>query len=268
VFDENPESERPEEIDGFSTSIVIHDKESNALISILHVDPLQKFYQTTDFLNVNRGEAIGTLARVEDSVIPDRPEFRHVHLMIIDFEKLQFINPSQYLRDYKDTQPPQIKEVVFYDENRQRRSTLVSGKLDLVVSVFDVDNHSSFNQEIASMSVVVLDRNDKKIFELVNCNFEDFWFDKKMRLKSPLHAVNIKPIFDSIPAESTNVARENIYFEFAATNLKLGPMGQCEIIDDADGYMLIDDSHSYIAVQVEVTDHFGNTSKKEFEFVR
>jgi hypothetical protein len=267
VFDQDPEQEKPVDIDSYSTSIVIHDEQSNALISLLHVKPLPKFYESDGFIDVTKGEVIGQISNLEGSVIQDSPEFRHVHLMVIDFEKRQFINPSLYLIDYKDTLAPHIGEIAFYDEQRKRHSKLISGRLDLVLSTFDKDNFSTFNQEIAQMSVVLSDQHGKELFRLPPCNFENFWFQTDLRSKTPLHAVNIQPIFDPLPVESANIVRENIIFEYASTNLKV-VKDNCEIIEDEVGYFSVDDSVKHVTVNVTVTDHFGNQSNKKFEISR
>ena len=267
VFDEDPSTEKPEEIDNYSTSIVIHDDKSNALVSLLHVKPISKFYENSDFIAVKEGEVIGHIANLEGSVIPDSRELRHIHLMIIDFEKRQFLNPSLYLSGYRDVESPQINETALYDEQRKRHSKLISGKLDIVVSAFDKDNFSEFNQEIAQMSVVVRDQHGKELYKLPDCNFENFWFQKDLRLKSPLNAVNIQPIFDPLPVTSTNVVRKDISFEYAATNLKV--IGSnCEILSDEDGYVLIDDSTTHVTIDVMVADHFGNSINKKFKVTR
>ncbi len=267
VFDEDPDEEKPMDLDGYSTSIVIHDLQSNALIGLLHVKPLPKFYKSEGFIDVAKGEVIGQIANIESSIIQDSPELRHVHLMIIDFEKRQFINPSLYSRGYKDTLNPTIGDLAFYDEQRKRHSKLISGKLDLVVPSFDRDDFSTFNQEIAQMSVHVSDQDGKEIFRLPPCNFENFWFQKDLRSKTPLHALNIQPIFDPLPIEGANIVRENIVFEYAATNLKVFNQN-CEIIEDAMGYFSVDDSVQSVTVNVTVSDHFGNQSNKKFEITR
>ncbi len=267
VFDADPTAEDPAGIDSYSTSLVIHDESSNALVSILHLKPLPNFYQNEGFVDVSKGEVIGQIGKLERSVIQDKPEFRHVHLMIIDFEKRQFLNPSFYLSGYKDTEAPHLSEVALYDEQRKRHSKLTSGKLDIVVSAYDMDNFSTFNQEIARMALVVNDHHGNELFNLPDCDFNDFWFEKDLGLKSPLHAINIQPIFDPLPVESANIAREKIFFEYAATNFNVKG-GQCEILADEDGYVSIDDSHQYVIVSVKITDHFGNQIDRKFEIKR
>lgn len=250
----------------YATSVVIHDDVSHALVGMLHVRPTPALLNASGFVRVTKGAIIGVLGAIEGSVLGDKPEWRHTHLMAMDFQKGTFINPSRHFSGYADTKAPTILGVRLFDENAVLASSPKTGKYDIVVDAFDSDDHSSFNREIAGMSLSVRDQTGRVLFQLPRCAFDGFLFQPRLQLRSPLFALDAAEIINGLKDHPTNTLQKDIHFGYAPTNLRVGLDGTCSVIEDGAGFVVIPQTASMITADVTVFDHFDNQTRRVFSF--
>jgi hypothetical protein len=247
----------------YGTSVVIYDKTSHALVGLLHVKPRPDINSAKDFVPVKAGEVIGELGALEDSLVPDRPEFRHTHLMLIDFKNDRLLNPSLLVEGYRDTLPPLISGVRVFDAAGRQGPPKGLGRFDLVVDAYDLDDHSIYHQEVASVVATARDQDGHVLFTLPRCLFDDFYFQSRQRPRSPLFALETASIVNEMKPNDVNVLRPDLSFGYVITNLKVDATGKCSIVNDDEGFVEIGASVQQIDLDVTAFDHFGNQFQKK-----
>lgn len=119
---------------------------------------------------VKAGTKIGKVAAWIQPVLPEKPNYDHIHLEILDFDQ-NYINPGLHLNLGKDFYPPTIKELYVLDTNTNEAvpysaigSKAISGKIKLGLLANDRMNSSRYLHAMykATWTIYRLNSNEEK----------------------------------------------------------------------------------------------------------
>ena len=244
---------------------IIYDQESHAVIVLAHVKPYEQFLNTisNEFINVSRNQAIGTTDLA--------PPLTHVHLDIYDTDKNEVLNALLYFKIYQDQVKPQILNAYFRDHSGKRSAPKPHNNMDLIVVTYDEDNRIKYHFEVSSLSYRIINNNNEILFQLYPCNLEKALSTVLVREEGTTPTYNlmdlaaVKEQLEAYDVFESISIPEDIHFPYVLTNLKSDSSGDCQIIDDKEGYIRFDTKED-IKVIITVSDFTGNKTTREFNF--
>jgi hypothetical protein len=117
------------ELDYFK-DVWLFDSESHAIVRMSHVKPASRVLHPRVLYPVVKGEHVGTVAEVPQSLAGVvKP---HVHLELIEYGKEE-LDPSIYIDGFRDVREPVIEDLI------------VSRDKSLIMGVSDRTNHGEYN---------------------------------------------------------------------------------------------------------------------------
>jgi hypothetical protein len=139
-----------------------------------HVDPNsipQKVRQLAhQNQSVEQGTIIGKVAAWHRPVLPEPPDYDHIHLEIVASNGV-YLNPADFVQTNKDYYPPVIHHIFFVKHNSESAfnnaiTTVISGKTDIIIMVNDRMNRAAYQHSIysAKYSIEKIDSDSKKTF--------------------------------------------------------------------------------------------------------
>lgn len=265
IHDVAADADEPKTPLPYNTAVVIYDKNSHAIVSMLHVTPAANL-KTDGFITVKAGDVVGTLAPLSGSGLPDDARLQHVHLSVMDLGKQMLINPMMHVSKYSDKIAPKIQRAFLMNEIGEVLTDLTDGALDIVIEASDRDRDSERPFEIAAIDFEVRDENNKVLRAGPDCDFGRFSEKNFAEVFDPRDALDLGNALTDGKAPAANQERT---FRYVITNLK--PNGNdtgCELIGDEKGFLLVNEKTQKIKVRVKVYDHMGNSTRQEFEFKR
>lgn len=254
--------------DPYATAVAILDEESQLVISLLHLHPAAHL-RSDQLIRVRRGEVIGQLAPVNDMVLPaDRESYKHVHLSVLDLAKGALLNPTAAFLHYQDQVRPFITGLKIFDGQGLEQPGLVNGRIDLTVEAADLDNQGIRNFEIRTIALRVSDQTGRVLFDLKACPM-DFLTLPIMApdLRAAYHLDFIASFWDNAFPFPTNAAVSHRMFSYVATNFQQTSAG-CALLPDSEGFIEVDERVQELSVQVDVSDHHGNSAHETFTLRR
>lgn len=246
--------------------VAILDSESHVIVQLMHVMPSQYLLDATTFIEVEKGDVVGTLADDLDFLEDDNQQLlRHTHVGLIDGEHLEALNPLHYF-DYHDDEAPTVNGLYVLSETSQKFTELRSGELDVVLEVFDRDTDSDRNFEVARIGYQILDQDQTVLRESAPCEFAHLYNSieapYKLRALDLIDFGGARRQYGIGGWPNSDLANRDRTFRYALTQLKVSPEGRCDIYADDDAFVEIPDEVSSIEIRAEIWDPSGN--KTEF----
>jgi hypothetical protein len=261
VFD----GEKGDVVTPYGTAIAIYDPISHLVTSLLHVSPSEAL-SAGRFVEVRQGEVIGQLSPVESMVPEIEAAYRHTHLALLNGHDKRLLNPLTRFSQYLDTVSPTIEEIYLTDETGNRIDVVRTGALDVIAKVFDRDDLSGRNFEVASLTFSITDDRGFALHPAINCNLNIF--TESSLAPTPAHAIGALLDFGNALGQVTNegwvdfatdAVNPNRTFRYALSNIVRGP-NSCEVVADIEGAVTITDSVRYIDIDLAVSDPNGNVT--------
>lgn len=249
--------------DSYSTSLVIYDQNSHALVSLLHMAPDDRF-RIGDFVEVMEGEHIGRVAEYDPA---------HLHVTTIDFSNLAVFEPSTYFEAYEDNATPEVVEIYFLNSNGDKTNPVVEQKLDIVLDGFDRDGHSVPNFEIPTIGYRLTNERGEEISSILPCNLDyltgKYLFSDEVSYDL-VNFLDLGNAMTQLEYESdigTDADNPDRRFRYALSNLRNAENSEnCLVLDDNDGYIELPSSTTEVKVQVRLMDRHGNVTEAEKVF--
>lgn len=254
----------------YATVVAIWDPESHVVAQLMHVRPSQRLMDAgTEFIQVERGEIIGTLANdltwLEEE---HQGRLRHTHVDLIDGINLTILNPASYF-EYRDSVPPTINELYVLDQHAERHTTLVSGRLDVVLDTHDRDEDSNRNFEVGSIAYEIVDQAGNVLSQSARCFFENLFESiENPYTPQPLNLIdfgNARHQLERGDWPSTDVDDRERSFRYALTQFYVNEAGRCDVhsdvYSDPYGFVEISDAVTAIEVRAQVWDHNENVTE-------
>lgn len=245
--------------DGYSTVIAIYDPRSHAIAQLMHVEPTFALKRARGFVNVRRGEPIGTLAKLGWARGRQAELFRHTHFSLIDGAQMRAYDPARFL-PYSDPVPPRLVSVYLLDEDGQRHNTLISGEVDLVIEVADTDAYSGRNFEVDSIEYEVRAPDGTLLASSPRCAFDHLFDDVSRNYRlTTLNLIdfgNARAQVDNAWPQS-DIGNRTRTFRYALTQFGLRD-GRCYAKTDAEGHLDLAPSLLALVVRGTMWDVRGN----------
>lgn len=268
VFDWNG-SKISEVKNPYATVIAIYDPTSHVITQMMHVAALPAIAASAEPFQVQKGQVIGQLAPAPLTG-SNAARLSNTQIVFVDGAKKLLLNPAALLAGYKDTVAPQAKELYIGGEDGKVHADFRSGKLDLVVEAADLDDDSGRNLEVSAISFTAKDQAGHVLASQPRCNLDHLYNSiatpGSFRAKSFID-------FGSAAAQvsggwpGSDVDNSSRTFRYALTQLAV-ENDRCTVLDDAKGFVTVDDSVTKIDVEVTLWDPKGNTSTKTFAVAR
>ncbi len=250
----------------YQAVVAIWDSESHAIVELMHVRPIRQLMTAGDVVEVRQGDVIGTLANDLDFLGDESQQLlRHTHASIIDGEKMVALNPARHF-DYHDHEAPTVNDLYVLDEDANKSGALVTGKLDVVLDLFDRDDDSERNFEVGSIAYEIYDDQNRLLSESSRCNFDDLYSPLSITTYK-LGALNLID-FGNARAQklggwpNSDIDNRERTFRYALTQLNVDSEGRCGVLDDAAGFLEVPDTVASIEIRAQIWDH--NDNRTEF----
>jgi hypothetical protein len=263
--------------DDYDTLVAIWDPTSHVVAELMHVRPASKLPVESIYLRdlivpVAQGEVIGQLADNLDFFAADsRQRLRHTHVRLVDGGAARALDPARWFR-YHDHQPPTLGSLYVLDESGRRFSTLVSGRLDVVVEAWDRDDDSRGNLEVAGIAYEIFDDQDQPLLSSPRCTFTDLIDstdgNQVARALSLIDFGNASGQMGQGGVSYGDFDDPTRTFRYALTQFFAGDDGRCQVLADRDGYLDVTDETTELNVHVQVWDHNDNTSDSWLQLQR
>ena len=247
----------------YSTVVAIWDPESHVIAQFMHVRPSQRLLDAEpNFIDVERGEVIGTLANDLTWLDQEHQErFRHTHVTLIDGGNSLILNPASYFQ-YRDSVTPTVNELYLLDEDAEKHTTLVSGQLDVVLDVHDRDDDSDRNFEVGSIAYEIVDQEGNVLSQSTRCFFEHLFESVEVR-----YGLRTLDLIDFGNAQhqigrgdwpDSDIDDRERSFRYALTQFYVNDNGRCGVHRDYAGFIEISDAVTTIEVRAQVWDQNEN----------
>jgi hypothetical protein len=246
----------------YSSVIAIWDPESHVIAQLMHVAPAEKLRGITEPVAVERGEIVGALAAGLDSIEEgSRERLRHAHTDLVDGGRLVALNPAKLL-PYRDGVAPSVVGAYLLDADAARQDRLVSGRLDVVLEVFDRDDDSARNFEAESIAYEIVDDQGRLLRAAPRCRFEHLF--ESVAEPYPFRALQLLDFGNARHQigrgawPSADVDDRERTFRYALTQFFVTPEGRCDVALDADGFIDVADDVTWIEIHASVFDPSDN----------
>jgi len=246
----------------YTSVLVVWDPESHALAFLNHSVPDTKLREAgKQFVTVEAGERIGTLAADLLNVAEaDRERFRHTHFALLDGATRTALDPAQY-SNYRDQTAPEVVSLYALNDDGVRLDALETGSLDLVLEVYDRDEDSGRNFEIAGLSIQVL-ADGVLVHDLGDCElaplYESFATDHTAPITALIDFGHAAHQLDDSAWPGRDLDDPNRTFRYALTQLRSVGDGCALTEEDALGHIEVGEDVQAIEVTGEVWDARGN----------
>lgn len=244
-----------------SLSVIIFNPESNLLVSLLHVvpDPLL-FPDDGVIVEVEAGQRLGELAIHNHVLEKQQEENRHIHLSVVDLFNNKLLNPLIFFQSYKDSHLPAAKGVYIMDDEGQKKDSLVSGKIDVILDAFDMDGQSLYNLDISYLEIEITDQSGNVIYNLDECNLKHYTekLDNMYDIRDMFDLEN-DPLHSEYFKKSEANVQKKRSFKYVLTHLKEAD-GFCLLEQDEQSFLQIDDSVQSIIVKYNIMDFHRNAA--------
>jgi len=246
----------------YTSVLVVWDPISHAVAFLNHSVPNQKLRDAErTFVAVQAGEPIGTLAADLFNVAEaDREGFRHTHFVLLDGATRTALDPARFT-PYRDQEAPEVVSFYALDEDGVRLNTLRDGALDLVLEVYDRDEDSGRNFEIAGLSFQVL-ADGLPVHEVAHCElsalYESFASDHTAAVTSLIDFGNAAHQLENSAWPGRDLGDPDRTFRYALTQLATSAGGCSLVTDDAVGHVEVGADVHEIRVVGAIWDARGN----------
>lgn len=256
----------------YATIVAIYDPISHVVTELQHVAATAALAQATAPVEVKKGSVLGTLAPAPLANAADAARLANTQVVFVDAENQKLLDPAKLFGAYGDTVAPDVKGVYLSDDAGVVSGELSSGKLDLLVEVFDHDDASGRNFEVSALAFTVKDQNGKVLSESTKCNIDSL-FESTAGVGTfrARELVDFGTAFNAGQASGAwpNSDVDNPYrtFRYALTSLA-SVDGRCTIQDDATSFLEVGDDVTKLDVSVTVWDVKGNETTKPLSLER
>lgn len=251
----------------YSSVVAIRDPQSHVLAQLMHVRPSQRLMDAgTEFIQVERGEIIGTLANdlwwLEEE---HQNRLRHIHVTLFDGGNMMLLNPASYF-EYRDSIPPAVNELYVLDQNSEKHTTLVSGRLDIVLDVYDRDDDSNRNFEVGSIAYEIVDQAGNVLSQSPRCFFENLFETVEYPYTGPqvvnlIDFGNARHQMEEGDWPNSDLDDRERSFRYALTQFFVNEAGRCDVHSDDAFFVEISDAVMAIEVRAQVWDHNENMTE-------
>ncbi len=257
----------------YSTVVAIYDEQSGAVVQLMHVQPTEELLEAgRELIDVQAGERIGTLASTMSWFTdPNELEaFRHTHVSIIDGENIRSLDAARFM-PYLDDTPLELVDAYLLDDDALRHDELVTGRLDLVLEVFDRDETSDRNFEVDAFAFEILDDQGNVLRSIARCEVDDLYADNSApyRLRT-LQLLDFGNAADQVDGSwpNSDIGNRERTFRYALTQLTRDEEGQCDVIADPEGFVDIPEATQWIEVRGTMWDVRDNATPLEVRIER
>lgn len=245
----------------YMTVVAIWDPESHLVFQLMHVKP-DAYLLAGDTVEVTRGEKIGVLAADMVAILSTEKgdRLRHAHVSVVDGAAMRALDPAE-LVPYVDTVAPAAVAFYALDGQAKRQDKLVSGKLDLVLEVFDRDDDSDRNFEVARVAYELRDQSGQVLQSLPACRLADVF--GRIGHAETARAVQLLDFGNAAHQQGrgdwpeSDIDDRQRTFRYALTQLAVAD-GVCDVVSDADGFVDIADDVTSIELSATLWDSRGN----------
>ncbi len=252
----------------YRTALIVYDEKSHFVLSFLHVLPEHRFSRDK-FISIKKGDVIGKIADFDSSRGEENDKkYAHTHFSVIDVPKGIVVNPLRFLSSYRDQVKPEIVSVSLLNDEAKVIDTLQPGKLDIVLEAFDRDDGSALNFEISNISYEVL-VDGVRVKSVSHCDLDVFSEQNFLNIFDVRSLLDLNQMTKDFQEQKmdSNLFWVNRSFRYALSHLATNPeTGKCAVVADKDGF--VEAFSSTLAVNLAVSDFYGNSTKRRYEYKR